>query len=135
MVAVDTDFNGYRTVVLPLACHHIEVRRAVCIVSALHLGDKMANLSDRARSSRVAMIHRLKRLADQEDWDEILSLPHQVVILLLLVGEMITGGDDFSFLIKMLLSLNVSTRPRGSNSDVYSFLVRQAQMSVYRPGI
>jgi hypothetical protein len=132
MVALDTDSNGYRTVILPLACQHSEVRTAVCIISALHLGMKMPELRAQAKNGRVAMITRLRRLADLEDWGEIFSPSHQVVILLLLVGEMITGSDDFSYLVKMLLSLSKSNgQHHASRSEVHAFLLRQIRMFMY----
>jgi hypothetical protein len=130
MVALDTKFNGYRTVILPLAHDNVDVRRAVCIVSALHLGSKMPELRNKARQDRISMILRLRHMVDESKWGEILSPPHWAVIILFLVGEMISGGDDFSYLLKMLLCLVQANGPHNRESDVESFLLQQTRMSV-----
>ncbi|KAF9892116.1 hypothetical protein FE257_002522 [Aspergillus nanangensis] len=128
MVAIDTQFNGYRTVLLPWAYHHPDVRRAICIVSALHLGQKTPGLCEKAQRGRLRMITEFRHRAETDDWSEILVLSHWAVIILFLVAEMISGGDDFSYLVKMLLSLVDAIDAQITSAAPMAFLLQQTRM-------
>nr|KMM71004.1 hypothetical protein CPAG_07311 [Coccidioides posadasii RMSCC 3488] len=128
LVPLDSKFNGYRRILLPLAHEDPEVRRAVCLVSALHLSSKVPELREAANAARLASIFGLKRYVREHDRSEVLSVSNWAVIILLLAGEMIRGGSDFSYLLKMLMSLVEARGSHDADSDVHSFLIQETKM-------
>ncbi|EER25599.1 hypothetical protein CPC735_066990 [Coccidioides posadasii C735 delta SOWgp] len=128
LVPLDSKFNGYRRILLPLAHEDPEVRRAVCLVSALHLSSKVPELREAANAARLASIFGLKRFVREHDRSEVLSVSNWAVIILLLAGEMIRGGSDFSYLLKMLMSLVEARGSHDADSDVHSFLIQETKM-------
>ncbi|EEP81300.1 predicted protein [Uncinocarpus reesii 1704] len=128
MVPLDSEFNGYRRIFLPLAHQDPEIKRAVCLVAALHLSSKVPELREAANAARLASIFSLKRLVDEHDWGDVLSVSNWAVIILLLAGEMIRGGSDFTYLLKMLMSLVNARGSYDEESEVHSFLMQQTKM-------
>lgn len=102
MVILDSVRNGYRDIILPLACQDQVLSRAVCVTAAFHLGRKSQNIRHMAEMGYQTIIERLQR-------DSMLLQPGQVfnhytlaTILVLLVGETITGVDNYVRLLDML---------------------------------
>lgn len=104
MVVFDSISNGYRDIILPLARQDGVLSRAVSVVAAFHLAEKAPELRDAAEAGHHAIVEKLRR-------DSLLQ-PGQVfgpftlaTILVLLVGETITGADNYGYLLEMLACL------------------------------
>lgn len=129
MVVVDHPFNGYRNILLPLASQDPLVQRAVSVVAALHLGTKQSSLLRAAEEGRFAIIQRLRRDASYGRSSNVFSISTWATIILLLVGETVTGGHEFVQLYSMLQSiLGCSQHLVDSCPDAGRFLVQQSGM-------
>lgn len=129
MVVVDHHSNGYRNILLPLASQDPLVQRAVLVVAALHLGTKQSNLLRAAEEGRFAIIQRLRRDAAYSLSENVFSISTWATIILLLVGETVTGGQEFVHLYPMLQSiLRCSEHLISSCPDAGHFLVQQSGM-------
>lgn len=104
-VANDTDNNGYRDLILPLAHSDPLVQRAVLVVSALHLGNHQAQLRHQAEMGRAAILTRLRQDVVSGRAEDVLNVSTWATLLILLVGETVTGSSDFVHLFSMLRSL------------------------------
>ena len=103
MVVFDNGFNGYRDVLLQLAFTDDLVQRAVCVCSAFYLGLQNPALYEIAEKGRSAII---TALSDQMvSRQPVFNMSTVATVLLLLVGETVTGSDEFSPLYKMLAAL------------------------------
>lgn len=129
MVIYDTEDNGYRNLILPLAHQDSLVERAVSVVSALHLGIKHAELRSHAENGRTAIITRLRQNAMKGSAENVLTLSTWVTLIVLLVGETVTGSSEFVHLFEMLRSFVSlqSTQTLGS-SAMSRFLDYQRRM-------
>lgn len=107
MVVFDTGFNGYRDVLLQLAYTDDLVQRAVCVCSAFHLGLRNPALYEIAEKGRSAIITALSNqmMSKQPGSANVFNMSTAATVLLLLVGETVTGSDEFSPLYKMLAAL------------------------------
>lgn len=129
MVVVDHHSNGYRNILLPLASQDSLVQRAVSVVAALHLGAKQSNLLRAAEEGRFAIIQRLRRDASCGLSNNVFRISTWATIILLLVGETVTGGHEFVQLYSMLQSiLGCSKRLINSCPDTGNFLEQQSGM-------
>ncbi|KAL6245739.1 hypothetical protein RBB50_006892 [Rhinocladiella similis] len=103
MVIVDTERNGYRAVIIPLAVTDALVQTAVSSTAASHLGQRDPKLRNEADSERIKVIQMLKSAASfRECSQEVFSVSTWATLLVLLVGEMITGRDDYRYLVRMI---------------------------------
>lgn len=129
MVVIDRNMNGYRNILLPLATQDPLVQRAVAVVSALHLGRNRADLLEAAERGRSAIIERLRNDAILGDRNTVFSISTWATIILLLVGETVTGDQEFVHLFPMLNSfLGCSSNLTKSSPDAVRFLHQQTQM-------
>lgn len=129
MVVVDHRSNGYRNILLPLASQDSLVQRAVSVVAALHLGEKQSQLFQAAEEGRSAIIQHLRRDASCNKYDKVFSLSTWATIILLLVGETVTGDHEFVYLYSMLQSvLGCSEYLTNLFPDAGHFLLQQSQM-------
>lgn len=129
MVVVDHSSNGYRNILLPLASQDPLVQRAVSVVAALHLGAKQSHLLQAAEEGRSTIIQRLRKDASYSRHDRVFSLSTWATIILLLVGETVTGGHEFVYLYSMLQSiLGCSEHLTKLCPDTGHFLLQQSGM-------
>lgn len=107
MVVFDNGFNGYRDVLLQLAFNDDLVQRAVCVCSAFYLGLRNPALYEIAEKGRSAIITALSEqmASRQPGSSNVFNMSTVATVLLLLVGETVTGSDEFSPLYKMLAAL------------------------------
>jgi hypothetical protein len=130
MVVLDDDTNGYRSLVLPMAFEDEVLRRAVSVVAAQHLSRQRPELQKAAEAGRAAVISRL-RSDSLQSAEKVFNKFTWATLIVLLVGETVTGSADYGFLIQMLLSLSLSNPGRDANSVLLNFL--QAQTQLYVP--
>ncbi|KAH0287511.1 hypothetical protein M436DRAFT_57641 [Aureobasidium namibiae CBS 147.97] len=129
MVVFDDDFNGYRNFLLPLAYQDDLVQRAVSVVAAFHLSAKKPDLLPLAETGRSEIIKRLRADAFAGESNEVFSMSTWATIILLLVGETVTGSQDFIHLYRMLTNLLSHTDLTGAEpSPEQGFLLQQSRM-------
>jgi hypothetical protein len=104
-VANDGNDNGYRDLILPMAHHDPLVQRAVMVVSALHLGTQQTQLRHQAEMGRAAILARLREDVMRGSVQDVLNVSTWVTLIILLVGETVTGSSEFVHLFSMLCSL------------------------------
>lgn len=131
MVVFDTasGFNGYRDVLLQLAFTDDLVQRAVCVCSAFYLGLRNPELYNVAEKGRSAIIAALSSQMMSSQSGKVFNISTIATVLLLLVGETVTGSDEFSPLYMMLaaLSQNADTF-NGATTTSRSFFQQQIKM-------
>lgn len=132
MVVLNSESNGYRDLILPLACQDAVLGRAVSVAATFHLAQKNPALRQTAEAGHHAIIEKLRR-------DSLLLKPGEVfnhfalaTVLVLLVGETITGADNYGYLLEMLecftKALGVGVLPPG----LEDFFRQQIRMYVPR---
>ena len=104
-IANNVDNNGYRDLILPLAHGDPLVQRAVMVVSALHLGNQQKQLRQQAEIGRATILARLRQDVMRGSVEDVLNVSTWATLLILLVGETVTGSSDFVHLFSMLRSL------------------------------
>lgn len=105
MVLVDDCTNGWRHLILPLACSDELVMSSVLTVAAFHY-------SKRARGSRIAdpvklyskTISELQKRRDLCNGDLDAKCRVIVTIVVLLLSTIVSGSSDFVILFRMLQS-------------------------------
>ncbi|KAF5001621.1 hypothetical protein FGRMN_927 [Fusarium graminum] len=102
MVVLDSSSNGYRDVILPLACQDSNLAQAVSVVSAFHLGQKDPKLQRAAEAGHQAIVEKLRRDSLHLSPEQLFNPYILATILVLLVGETITGADNYTYLLEML---------------------------------
>lgn len=111
MVYIDGRSNGYRYEVLPFAYQDPLVQRAVCVTAAFHLAPKYPEFLSPAEGGRTAIIRKLCQMAQFSD-DSVLSNSTWATILLLMVGDLVTGHEDIMILYRMLVHLTSAWRQK-----------------------
>lgn len=127
MVIFDNVSNGYRDIFLPLACEDEVLRGAIRAVAAQHLALRHPGFQGIAEIGRAAIISRLRRDSLQASSDSIVNLRTWATLIVLLVGETITGSPEYSHLLRTLLSLMPSLCQMEA-TPAYRFLVQQTHM-------
>ncbi|RSL90523.1 hypothetical protein CDV31_015667 [Fusarium ambrosium] len=105
MVVIDDRNNGWRSLVLPLACMDELVMSSVMAVSAFHI-------SERAESQQLVnstmlyskAIHNLQKRQNLHQYDIHARYRIIVSIIVLLLGMMVNGSSDFPIMFRMLQS-------------------------------
>ena len=128
---VDADNNGYRNLILPLALEDPLVQRAVMVVSAFHLGTQQNELRQQAEMCRAAILARLRQDVMGGSVEHVLNMSTWATLVILLVGETVTGSSDFVRLFSMLRSFTSlqNGNPLGSRG-LSTFLDYQRRMCV-----
>lgn len=136
MVVYDFGGNGYRDIILPLACQDETVAQAVCAVAAFHLGSNglANNILETAEATQHAVLTRLSRDSRELTPNQVFTMTTWAAVMVLLVGETITAHSNFIQLLGML-------RPLAKSAHLYhvipqearSFLQQQTRMSVHDP--
>lgn len=104
MVILDKVSNGYRDFILPMALHDEVLCRAVGVVAAQHLSQGRPALEMTAEKGRAAVISRFRR--DASLADQVFNEFTWATLIVLLVGETVTGNADYGLLVQMLLCLS-----------------------------
>jgi hypothetical protein len=130
MVILDTASNGYRELLLPMAFEDDVLRRAVSVVAAQHLSREKPEMQDPADAGRAAVIARLRKDSESATADQVFNQYTWATLIVLLVGETVTGSTDYGFLIQMLLCLSANSRAEEENSTTMIFLKTQTNMCV-----
>ncbi|EUC40020.1 hypothetical protein COCMIDRAFT_10017 [Bipolaris oryzae ATCC 44560] len=128
MVVFDDDTNGYRSLVLPMALEDDLLRRAVGVVAAQHLSHQRPELQGAAEAGRAAVISRLRNDSLQQSADKVFNKFTWATLVVLLVGETVTGSADYHFFVQMLLSLSMSNPGRDADPIISNFLQTQTHM-------
>jgi hypothetical protein len=124
MILVDGLSNGYRYHILPLAMEDATVQRAVCVASAFHLSVQRPELRLPAEAGRAVIIKKLK---DKATTEEVFSIRTWATIILLFVGELITGSHDIITSYRMLMSFVSAKGIDLDNSPLSLFLDQQSR--------
>lgn len=128
MVIVDGPHNGYRNLILPLAERDSMVQKAVCSISGFHLWRENAELRTTADIARAEVIQQMKQQASSTACaEQVLSASTWATLLVLLVGEMILGGDHYVYLLRMMCSLRASG-VHDTSDELVAFLHRQTDL-------
>jgi hypothetical protein len=128
MVVLDDSSNGYRSLVLPMALEDDLLRRAVGVVAAQHLSHQRPELRDAAEAGRLGVISRLRRDSLKQSADKVFNKFTWATLIVLLVGETVTGSEDFCFFVQMLLCLSDNKPRRDSDPTLIAFLEAQTHM-------
>ncbi|KAH7356371.1 fungal-specific transcription factor domain-containing protein [Pyrenochaeta sp. MPI-SDFR-AT-0127] len=128
MVILDDNSNGYRSLILPMAFEDDVLRRAVRVVAAQHLSRERPELKDEAEAERTAIISSLRRNALGCSADKVFNKFTWATVIVLLVGETVTGSADYRFLVQMLLCLSMNGLSDDVDPALMSFLQAQAHM-------
>jgi hypothetical protein len=126
MVILDKVSNGYREFILPMALQDEVLCRAVTVVAAQHLSQGNPALELAAEKGRTAVISRLRRDASLES--RVFNEFTWATLIVLLVGETVTGNADYSFLVQMLLCLSSNNVISTKESPITQFLRTQTHM-------
>ncbi|KPM41884.1 hypothetical protein AK830_g4662 [Neonectria ditissima] len=108
MVVLDTMSNGYKDIIVPLARQDECLGRAVAVVAAFHLAQRAPEMRQAAEAGHQAIIDKLRRDAVQLRLGQVFNPFTLATILVLLVGETITGASNYGYLLEMLACLTQS---------------------------
>lgn len=130
MVVLDSISNGYRDHLLPLACEDEMLQRTVSIVAAQHLALQQPHFHDFAESGRAAIISQLRR--ESSSPERVLNLSTWATLVVLLVGETITGSPEYNHLLRTLICLAPHTH-QITSTPAAQFLTQQTHMYASLP--
>ncbi|KAM3505974.1 hypothetical protein MY11210_007749 [Beauveria gryllotalpidicola] len=129
MVVLDFQGNGYRQMILPLATQDPMVSQAVSVVSAFHLSQVVPSLRMKAELNQQRVLSKLRQSALNPNPNQFFSLSNWVTILVLLVGDTITGSKNYVYLLDLLIQLSRAALSDKSLPDnVKQFVKQQTQM-------
>lgn len=129
MVVMDSPANGYRDIILPLAANYPIVAQAVSVVAALHLSDGASEFQRPAELAQMAIIRKLRHHAEMLPPGASLDVSTWATILILLVGETITGSNDFTHLLIMLKCIErCGMEGIASPAPIRQFFLQQTRM-------
>ncbi|KAL7942750.1 hypothetical protein V8C42DRAFT_151063 [Trichoderma barbatum] len=109
MVVFDFNGNGYRDILLPLACEDELVGQAISVIAAFHLSQRAPHMRMAAEVGQHAILSKLFRDSLQLEPKRLFSLSTWATILVLLVGETITGANNYVHLLEILSNLAQSS--------------------------
>jgi hypothetical protein len=110
MVILDTTENGFREHLLRMAVEDELLRRAVGVVAAQHLARERPHIRNAAEAERLAIISRLRENSMSATADQVFNEYTWATLIVLLVGETVTGSEEYSFLVGMLLTLSANSK-------------------------
>ncbi|KAK2616995.1 hypothetical protein QQS21_000084 [Conoideocrella luteorostrata] len=117
MVVLDFNGNGYRQLILPLACQNDLVGQAVSVISAFHLAQKAPSMHMAAERGQQMILSRLRRQSLTLEPNAVFKISTWVTILVLLVGDTITGSNNYVYLLQLLSRLAQLSAHEPSLSD------------------
>ncbi|KAK1249552.1 hypothetical protein MKX07_003068 [Trichoderma sp. CBMAI-0711] len=109
MVVFDFHGNGYRDILLPLACEDELVGQAISVIAAFHLSQRAPQMRMAAEVGQHAILSKLFHDSLQLEPRRLFSLSTWATILVLLVGETITGANNYVHLLEILSNLAQSS--------------------------
>ena len=130
MVTFDGPSNGYRAMLLPLACEDDLLRCAVLAASANHLRYKLPTLAKLALKFQTSAIHGLSQVSNAvQGWRDS-GANILAIIVVLLLNDTINGGTDFRIIHDMAKSWNTAMEENGmsARSELDAFLHEQLEM-------
>lgn len=126
MVAIDTH-NGYRDILLPFSEQDPMIRDSILAASASHLSNQYpdSRWSAIARKYHMAAIHGLNQ--QSHNYTAADTFSNLATMVILLVEEMVSVGEDFIILLRMVRSFVCS---RGGDKTIEEepmgrFLIQQ----------
>lgn len=131
MVVYDFGTNGYRDIILPLACQDETVGRAVCAVAAFHLSASgvSSHMLATAEATQHAVLAKLSRDSRELTPDRVFTMSTWMAVVVLLVGETITASSNYTQLLGMLRFLAKSAESDPSiPAAAKAFLSQQTRM-------
>ncbi|TFB00183.1 hypothetical protein CCMA1212_007592 [Trichoderma ghanense] len=129
MVVFDFHGNGYRDILLPLACEDELVGQAISVIAAFHLSQRAPQMRMAAEVGQHAILSKLFRDSLQLEPRRLFSLSTWATILVLLVGETITGANNYVHLLEILSNLAQSSDSVPSLSPITrGFIKEQTRM-------
>ncbi|RAK81991.1 Zn(II)2Cys6 transcription factor [Aspergillus fijiensis CBS 313.89] len=132
MVLLDIS-NGYRDFILPMACQDEVLQRAVAVVAAQHVGLRQPALLAAAEADRSVIISRLLRASNLGSPDQVFNPATWATLLVLLVGETVTGSPEYKFLLQTLFTMAKNVKSSG-HPQLHEFLLRQTDMFSFLGG-
>lgn len=128
MVVFDEVSNGYRDLLLPMACRDELLQWAISSVTAQHLALRQPHFQAAVAADRAAIISRLRRDSIQRSPDRVFDISTWSALIVLLVGETVTGSSQYSYLLRTLLCLVENININRTTSAVAQFLLQQTHM-------
>jgi hypothetical protein len=129
MVVLDFTENGYRQIVLPMACQDDLVGQAVSVIAAFHLSEKMPSMHMPAERGQELILSRLRQQSLVLEPQQLFSMSTWETILVLLVGDTITGSNNYVYLLQLLSRLAQFAVNEPSLSDATkAFVLEQTKM-------
>jgi hypothetical protein len=126
MVVVDSDGNGYRHLLLPLAHTDELVRNAIRVTALDFLASNDDTLRHRSERATQGILSELRARASSEQ--DLIDVSAWATVILLLTAEIITGGSSFPRLFTMLQHLRAANMANNNSSDLHGFLTAQTEM-------
>jgi hypothetical protein len=105
MVVLDFNENGYRQILLPMACQDELVGQAVSVISAFHLSQNGPSMHMAAERGQELILSRLREQSLKLEPGQLFSMSTWATILVLLVGDTITGSNNYVYLLQLLSRL------------------------------
>ncbi|KAJ5683487.1 hypothetical protein N7462_006652 [Penicillium macrosclerotiorum] len=127
MVVFDNMSNGYRNILLPLACEDKLLREAIVVVATQHIALSDPSHQRFAEESRAAIISHLCQESLQMSTDRVFTLSNWATLIVLLVGETITGSAEYSHLLQTMICLSQNIDGMTPSAERL-FLTKQTQM-------
>lgn len=129
MVVLDFNQNGYRQLILPQACQDETVGRAVSVIAAFHLSQQVPSMRMAAEMGQQEILSKLHRDSMNLAPGQLFSLSAWTTILVLLVGDTITGSNNYVYLLELLSRLTKLSATDKSLSDATrTFINEQTRM-------
>lgn len=129
MVVFDFSGNGYRNILLPLACEDELVGQAISVIAAFHLSQQAPHMRMAAEVGQQAILSKLFRDSLQLEPKRLFSLSTWATILVLLVGDTITGANNYVHLLEILSNLaNMSDSVDALSTTTREFIREQTRM-------
>ncbi|QLI69361.1 uncharacterized protein G6M90_00g064590 [Metarhizium brunneum] len=129
MVVLDFNENGYRQIVLPIACQDDLVAQAVSVIAAFHLSSRMPSMHMAAERGQELILSRLRQQSLNLGPGQLFNMSTLATLLVLLVGDTITGANNYVYLLELLsrLAKLAMNDPRLSDTTK-AFIMEQTKM-------
>ncbi|KFG77750.1 hypothetical protein MANI_026198 [Metarhizium anisopliae] len=129
MVVLDFNENGYRQIVLPIACQDDLVAQAVSVIAAFHLSSRMPSMHMAAERGQELILSRLRQQSLNLGPGQLFNMSTLATLLVLLVGDTITGANNYVYLLELLsrLAKLAMNDPRLSDTTK-AFITEQTKM-------
>lgn len=106
---LDDENNGYRNLILPFALQDELVRMAVTSITRCRLsraaGRPEAETRAAAEMSRAKVIEKLMQQSAASEAANVFTVSSWMAVLVLFIGELVLGGDQYEYLLRMMCSM------------------------------